>query len=102
MVKKENLSKSGSFTILDFDVEKQFLATDNKKLQRLAENTGGRLFYPNQNMDLIKSLSSDERFLPTQKNKQNVVSLIDFRLLLGLMVFALALEWFLRKYNGLT
>ena len=102
VVKKENLSKSGSFTILDFDVEKQFLATDNKKLQRLAENTGGRLFYPNQNMDLIKSLSSDERFLPTQKNKQNVVSLIDFRLLLGLMVFALALEWFLRKYNGLT
>ena len=100
-VKKDNLSKSGSFTILDFDVEKQFLATDDKKLKRLAENTGGRLFYPDENEDLIAALSNDKRFLPTQKNKQNVVSLIDFRLVLGLMVIALAIEWFLRKYNGL-
>ncbi|WP_276166880.1 vWA domain-containing protein [Zobellia alginiliquefaciens] len=100
-VKKDNLSKTGSFTILDFDVEKQFLATNDTKLNRLAENTGGRLFYPNQNSDLIQTLSNDNRFLPTQKNKQNVVSLIDFRLLLGLMVIALAAEWFLRKYNGL-
>ncbi|MBT2162988.1 vWA domain-containing protein [Zobellia barbeyronii] len=102
VVKKENLSKSGSFTILDFDVEKQFLATDNKKLQRLAQNTGGSLYYPNQKDDLIRNLLGDDHYLPTQKNKQNVVSLIDFKLLLGLMVFALALEWFLRKYNGLT
>ncbi|CAM4383184.1 vWA domain-containing protein [Zobellia nedashkovskayae] len=101
VVKKENLSKSGSFIILDFDVEKQFLATDDKKLQRLAQNTGGSLYYPTQNSDLTQDLLSDDRYLPTQKNKQNVVSLIDFRLLLGLMVFALALEWFLRKYNGL-
>ncbi|MUH37914.1 VWA domain-containing protein [Zobellia amurskyensis] len=101
-VKKENLSKSGSFTILDFDVEKQFLSTNYEKLQRLAQNTSGRLFYPNQNQDLIQDLLSDDRYLPTQKNKQNVVSLIDYRLLLGLMVIALATEWFLRKYNGLT
>ncbi|WP_226968083.1 VWA domain-containing protein [Zobellia roscoffensis] len=100
-VEKDNLSKSGSFTILDFDVEKQFLATNDDKLNRLAENTGGRLFYPSQNTDLIQVLSNDNRYLPTQKNKQNVVSLIDFRLLLGLMVIALAAEWFLRKYNGL-
>ena len=100
-VKKENLSKSGSFTILDFDVEKQFLSTNYEKLQRLAQNTGGSLFYPNQNQDLIQDLLGDDRFLPTRKNKQNVVSLIDFGLLLGLMVIALAAEWFLRKYNGL-
>ncbi|WP_289062794.1 VWA domain-containing protein [uncultured Zobellia sp.] len=100
-VKKENQSKSGSFIILDFDVEKQFLSTNYEKLQRLAQNTGGSLFYPNQNQDLIQDLLGDDRFLPTRKNKQNVVSLIDFGLLLGLMVIALAAEWFLRKYNGL-
>ena len=88
-------------SILDFDIEKQFLSTNYEKLQRLAQNTGGSLFYPNQNQDLIQDLLGDDRFLPTRKNKQNVVSLIDFGLLLGLMVIALAAEWFLRKYNGL-
>ncbi|MDB2606970.1 VWA domain-containing protein [Zobellia sp.] len=101
-VKKENLSKSGSFVILDFDVEKQFLATNDKKLERLAKNTSGRLFYPDQTNDLTQDLLNDDRYLPTQKNKQNVVSLIDFKLLLGLIVLSLAIEWFLRKYNGLT
>lgn len=101
-VKNEGLSKSGSFTILDFDVEQQFLSSDYKKLNRLAENTGGVLYYPLQANILTKNLTEDNRFLPTQKSKQNVVSLIDFKILLGLIVAVLAAEWFIRKYNGLT
>jgi hypothetical protein len=44
-VRNENLSKSGSFTILDFDVEKQLVSTDYQKLARLAQNTDGKPYF---------------------------------------------------------
>ncbi|MGB7393788.1 MAG: VWA domain-containing protein, partial [Pricia sp.] len=100
-VRNETLSKSGSFTILDFDVEKQLISTDYKKLARLAQNTGGQSYFPKRAEALFADLAQDRRFLPVQKGEQNVVSLIDFKILLALIAAALAAEWFIRKYNGL-
>ncbi len=100
-VKKSLLFKTGKFTILDFDVEQQFMSTDFKKLHILAETTNGQLYYPNNILPLLEQLSSDNRFLPLQKSKEIVVPLIDFRMLLGIIITALALEWFIRKFNGL-
>ncbi|MFK7813488.1 MAG: VWA domain-containing protein, partial [Maribacter sp.] len=102
LVTNENRSKSGSFTILDFDVEKQFLSTNYKKLEQLAVTTNGKLSFPNKTDSLIQSFVNSERFVPTQKGTKNIVSLIDFRVLLGIIIAALAAEWFIRKYNGLT
>ena len=98
---RERISKSGQFTILDFDLEKQFLNANHLKLRRLAENNSGNLYYPAQVSGLITDLLNENQFLPVQKSTKNVVSLIDFSIVLGIMVFALALEWFIRKYNGL-
>ena len=98
---KEKLSKSGQFRILDFNLEDQFLTADYKKLNRFSKNTGGQFYFPNQIESLIENLTNDNRFIPIQKSNRNVVSLIDFRYLLILMVLALAVEWFVRKYNGL-
>ena len=100
-VKNEKFSKSGTFNILEFDVEKQFLSTDDDKLQRLAENTAGKLFYPAQMDDMLRNLLDNNRFVPIQKSSQNVVSLIDFGILLAIMIAALATEWYIRKHNGL-
>lgn len=100
--KGEGISRSGQFTILDFDVEKQFPSTDYKKLERLAQNTGGALFFPSGATTLVDGLISDQRFVPTQVGSQNVVSLIDLRILLAIIVCTLGVEWFIRKYIGLT
>ncbi|RDY61629.1 VWA domain-containing protein [Flagellimonas nanhaiensis] len=100
-VEEENLKRSGSFKILDFNQEKQLLAADYGKLQKLAENTKGKVYMPDQVETLVDSLLTLEQYRPVQKSTQNVVSLIDFRILLGLIVLALSLEWFIRKYNGL-
>ncbi len=100
-VKNENLSKSGSFTISDFDVEQQFQSTNYKKLERLANAAGGQLYFPSEIQTLIKQLDGDARFVPVQRGRENVVSLIDFRILLGIIVTALSAEWFIRKFNGL-
>lgn len=98
----EKRSESGDFTILDFDVEQQFLTTDYKKLKQLAFATQGALYFPSKTDDLVQQLLNDSQFVPTQKSTKNVVSLIDFRILLAIIVAALAAEWFIRKYNGLT
>jgi hypothetical protein len=101
-VKDDNRTKSGSFTILDFDVERQFLSTDYKKLGQLAEVTQGGLYFQNNTDSLLQGLLENNRFVPTQKSTKNIVSLIDFRLLLAILIAALTAEWLIRKYNGLT
>ncbi|MEM9361542.1 MAG: VWA domain-containing protein [Bacteroidota bacterium] len=98
---RDNISKSGTFRIIEFRQEDQLFSADYRKLQRLSERTDGKLYFPNEINRLTADLLNSDQTLPIQKSKQNVVSLIDYRLLLGLIVFCLALEWFLRKYNGL-
>ena len=100
-VADENISKSGSFRMLDFDVEQQFYSSNYQKLQQLAQATNAALFYPNEMEKLIENILANPQFVPTQKSNQNVVSLVDFRILLGIIITALAAEWFIRKYNGL-
>ena len=96
-----DLVRSGNFRVLDFDVEKQLISSNYKKLDRLAQASGGQLFFSDEITALISELMDRNQFLPVQKSKQNVVSLIDFRVLLGIIALSLAAEWFLRKYNGL-
>jgi len=100
-VGNENITKSGNFTILDFDIEQQFSVTAYMKLMQLAADTDGTLYFPSEMEAMLTKLSDDPQFIPTQKSTKNVVSLIDFRILLGLIIAALSAEWLIRKYNGL-
>jgi len=100
-VENENLKKAGRFTILDYDLEQQQLSSNYKKLDRLAKSTNAALYFPSQVSEFAEDLINDNRFLPVQKSNQNVVSLIDFKILLGIIAAALTAEWFIRKFNGL-
>lgn len=100
-VQDENLSRSGTFKILDFNPEKQLVSSNYKKMKRLAFKNRGQIYYLDKLEELQTNLSSSQQFLPVQKSRDNVVSLIDFRILLGLIILSLAAEWFIRKYNGL-
>lgn len=102
IVENENRSKTGSFTILDFDVEKQFLSTDYKKLNQLATSTGGQIYFPSEIDAFLENATNNKQFVPVRKGKENVVPLIDFWILFGIITAALTLEWLIRKYNGLT
>ncbi|MGJ8732497.1 MAG: vWA domain-containing protein [Cellulophaga sp.] len=97
-----NSSKSGTFSILDYDVEQQFSSSNYKKLNRLAKSTNGALFYVNNTGGLKQQLLSKQEYKPVQKSKENIVPLVEFKFLLGLILLVFAVEWFLRKYNGLT
>ena len=99
--KQSNSSFSGVFEVLDFDIEKQFVNPDKNRLEQLASNTNGAVFYPNQMEQLIKSLVENQNYIPIQKTTIKKSPLIDWTWLLLLLIASLAIEWFTRKYSGL-
>jgi hypothetical protein len=94
-------SHSGHFEILDFDIEKQFVNPNVEKLNQLATQTQGKVFYPNQVDVLIRTLLENENYKAIQKEIVTKTPLIDWIWLLILISITLAAEWFLRKYNGM-
>lgn len=97
----ETVSSSGNFTILDFNVEQQFLNADVAKLRRVAQNTNGKAYFATQSDSLINALIENTNYQNIERSEQKVVPLIDWKYLLALIVLALSAEWFIRKYNGL-
>ncbi|MFT5078723.1 MAG: hypothetical protein ACI917_001239, partial [Patiriisocius sp.] len=97
----QSVARSGNFAIIGYYAEKQFNSADVTKLRVLATYTEGSLFATNQYEKLSSALVSDARFATIQKSEQKTVPLIDWKYLLGLIALTLALEWFIRKYNGL-
>jgi hypothetical protein len=96
-----NASYNGTFEVLDFDVEKQFVNPDVSKLQQLANQNNGTLIFPNQMDALIQKLLQKNTYLPVEKTIIKNSPLIDFLWLLIIIVVSLSTEWFIRKYNGL-
>lgn len=99
--KETKASFLGTFEVLDFEIEKQFVNPDVKRLQLLANNTNAAVFYPDQTDQLIAELIKNEKYIPIQKETIKKSPLIDWKLLLVLIALTLSIEWFTRKYNGL-
>ena len=97
----ESVAISGSFQVLEYNVEQQFLNADISKLKTLADNSNGEVYFASESELLINNLLNDNRYKTIQRSTKNIVPLIDWKYLLGLIVLSLFIEWFIRKYNGL-
>ncbi len=97
-----NATYNGTFEVLDFDVEKQFVNPDVSKLQQLANQNNGEIIYPNQIEKLLQKLLQKDTYLPVEKTIIKNSPLIDSLWLLIIIVVSLTIEWFTRKYNGLV
>ncbi len=100
-VDKEPNIENGTFSISEFDMENQFVSSNVAKLNQLTLGSGGETYYPSELDVLLQDLIVNDAYVPTEKRTENVVSLIDFKILLAIIAFAFAAEWFIRKYNGL-
>lgn len=96
----QNINSYGKFKVDNYQVEEQFTNANSEKLQSLAERTGGKLFYKNQEEDLLQQLINDKTYFTTQKSEIKEENLINWKWMLFLIVGLLSLEWFLRKYYG--
>lgn len=99
--KQSGSQYAGSFYVIDFDIEKQFVNADVSRLKQLAENTQGKAYLTNQIQNLIKFLEDTDIYKPVQKEVVKKSPLIDWMWGLVLLALLLATEWFTRKYNGL-
>ena len=97
----QNISKSGTIKILDYNVEQQFLNANVEKLQNVANSSKGEIYFISDTGGLVDNLTNDSRFATVQKSSKKVVPLIDFKYLLAFIAICLSAEWFIRKYNGL-
>ena len=100
-VNNHNILKSGKFTVSEYAVEQQFTAANTKHLKSIANASQGALYHINDTPKLITELLSDKRYTTIQKSTEKIVSLIEWKWLLGFVILILSLEWFIRKYNGL-
>ncbi|AEE20528.1 hypothetical protein JM84_2135 [Dokdonia sp. Hel_I_63] len=98
----QGLARSGSFTIVPFEIEQQFLNANVTELRTLASNTAAALYTSATGDQLIEYLLKDTRYKPVQKSTEKIVPLIDWKWLLFIIALLLSIEWFMRKYNGLT
>ncbi|PHQ30123.1 hypothetical protein [Leeuwenhoekiella nanhaiensis] len=96
-----NLSTTGSFTVIEYNIENQVIQADYTKMKSASQSTGGMAVTINTVDLLIDQLLSDKRYTPIQRETVENVPLIQFWWLLLVIALAAATEWFIRKYNGL-
>lgn len=100
-VENENISKTGTFKVLGFDIEKQKQRAEFKKLGSLAAKSRGEAALIDNYTNLINSLKTSDSYKPISTSQIIVKPLIEWQWLLALIVLSLTIEWLLRKYNGL-
>ncbi|MGI9531399.1 hypothetical protein [Lutimonas sp.] len=96
-----NKKQSGSFVVIPYAAEQSAQGPNVTGLKQLAIASEGQLFFEDQIELLISELANDETFKSIQKERFNLVSLIDWKWLLALIILSLSLEWLLRKYRGM-
>jgi hypothetical protein len=99
-VENDQLSRSGSFSILEYDIEKQQVSATDTGMKKLLGNSN--VMYQGQMDQLITKLNGDPLLQTVERANVKQSSLIDWKYLLGVILLLLGLEWFLRKYNGLV
>jgi hypothetical protein len=70
-------------------------------LQQIAAQSGGRYYDSDNFSSLDQDVTSMPNFEPRDINKSAKIEIWNSRWMLALIVFIFALEWFLRKRNGM-
>ena len=101
LVSDQKVKSFGSFKVLDYNVEQQFITANTHKLNILAQKSGGQLVFPDQLETTLQALVKNKSYQSIQKSKKISKPLIDWHWLLAFIILSLSGEWFIRKYKGL-
>jgi hypothetical protein len=99
--KGSELIRRGSFDVRAIQLEQLYTVADHKLLFQLANNSGGKLFYPNQSDKIIAAIKKSKNNFISVSSKEKLKGMINIPLILLSLLVLISLEWFLRKYNGL-
>ena len=94
-------SETGRFSITRIQVELVKTKADFQALSQIAIKTGGKFFLPNNTEALVKHLKENPKLQTKQVEQQVYQEFLSMKWIFFLILFLLALEWFLRKYTGI-
>ena len=96
----QNINKFGKFIITDFKIEEQYTNANYKKLKKLSNKTGGKLYFTDKIDAALEDLTNNKLYYTTQKSTLKKENLIQWQWILFLVIGLLSVEWFIRKYYG--
>jgi hypothetical protein len=94
--------QTGSFTVKPLMAEYTGLVADHALLYNISRKTGGQLYYPKQMGELQKKLLDNENIKTLVHEQKEVNDFINLRFIFFVLLVFLSVEWFVRKYNGLS
>ena len=95
-----NIKKEGGFTVKSIQLEQLSVTADHSLLEFMASSTNGKIVFPN-NINKLKSFITDNKCNSVIHFEEKSIGLINIYWILLSLLSLLAIEWILRKYNGL-
>ncbi len=94
--------QKGEFAVKPLLAEFTSTTANHALLYTISKKTGGQLFYPKQLNDLQKKLMESENIKTLVHEQRQVNDFINLKILFFILLVFLSMEWFIRKYNGLS
>ncbi len=96
----ERYTEKGMFIVRELNIENQNLRANHNLLYQIAREHNGRLLYPDELSSFAEELTAKEGMKPVLSYTKSYSELINLPWLLGLIIFLLTVEWFLRRWGG--
>jgi len=91
----------GTFSVGGFHAEYLETRMNKTLLQQIAAQTGGHYYESNEFSSLLYDITSLPNFKPRDVSKSAEIEIWNSRWMLAFVILVFALEWFLRKQNGM-
>lgn len=96
----KTLTSKGEFTVQNIELEQYELTAKHGLLYNLANRSGGAVVPKNELDGLSELIQSNQSIKPVAYYSNQTKPVINFKWIWGLLIFLLALEWFIRRFNG--
>lgn len=97
---EQQVSLSGSFSVVAVGIEAQQLTADIERMRALAAATNGKCYTVDQLSVLLQDLKSDPRITSVEHHEARFEDLIHSKWIFFVLVGLAAIEWILRKMFG--
>ena len=94
--------QKGDFSVKPLLAEFTSTTADHALLYNISKKTGGQLFYPKQLNDLQKKLLENDNIKTLVHEQKQTNDFINLKIVFFILLAFLSIEWFVRKYNGLS
>lgn len=97
---KNNYTKSGAFTVKELFVESQNLIANHSLLQSVSEASQGKFYLAKDFLKIKEDIKNNENIKSIAIYQKRYALLLNSILYFSLIILLLAIEWFIRKWNG--